>query len=125
MHPNKIINEDLENIVSADLNWKQFENKTILITGANGFLLAYMVETLLHLQYCKIIERVSVIALVRNKAKAEQKFLHHRNNQSLIFVCQDVSDEFIYHEKIYFFITINKIKKNSFAFSIGKTKKNL
>ena len=46
---NIIVEEDLNNIVEAQLPWPLLEGKTILISGANGFLPAYMVETLLHL----------------------------------------------------------------------------
>ena len=90
MHPNKIINEDLERIVSADLNWKQFENKTILISGANGFLPAYMVETLLFLTQKGIVSDLKVLALVRNKEKAEKRFSHLLNDKHLQFIIQDV-----------------------------------
>ncbi len=42
-----MILEDFNQIKSSSIDWNRFENKTILITGANGFLPAYMVETLL------------------------------------------------------------------------------
>ncbi len=42
-----VVEQDLRRIVSADLDWGFFRGKTILITGAGGFLPAYMVETLL------------------------------------------------------------------------------
>ena len=72
MHPNRIINEDLEQIISANLDWKQFENKTILISGANGFLPAYIMETLMFILQKGIVKNLNVLALVRNKDKANQ-----------------------------------------------------
>ncbi len=45
-----IIDEDISFIISNDLPWHEFSDKTILITGANGCLPAYMVETLLNLK---------------------------------------------------------------------------
>jgi UDP-glucuronate decarboxylase len=88
-HP--IVEEDLNFIVSADLDWAAFSNKTILISGANGFLPAYMLETLLHLSRMNKAENVKVIALVRNKDKALARFSHHQDRQELKFICQDVS----------------------------------
>ena len=45
----EIIKEDLEFIVSAKLTWDDFEGKTVLISGGNGLLPGYMVETILFL----------------------------------------------------------------------------
>jgi UDP-glucuronate decarboxylase len=42
-HP--IVEEDLGNILKADLPWQQFDGKTVLVTGANGFLPAYLIVT--------------------------------------------------------------------------------
>jgi hypothetical protein len=37
MYPNKIIDEDLQSIISSDINWTEFEDKTILFTGCQWF----------------------------------------------------------------------------------------
>jgi nucleoside-diphosphate-sugar epimerase len=104
MHQNKIINEDIQYIATTDLDWKQFENKTILITGANGFLPAYMVETLLYLVSAKIVEHLKVYALVRNKEKAEKRFAHLLNDWHLQFIVQDVCSPIQIEEPIHFII---------------------
>jgi hypothetical protein len=49
MTTNKIIKEDLQAIYNSDIDWSFFYNKTILVSGANGFLPAYLVESLLFL----------------------------------------------------------------------------
>ena len=47
---NKIIKEDVESIIATTaVNWDRFKNSTVLVTGANGFLPAYMVEVILYL----------------------------------------------------------------------------
>ncbi|MFM2360976.1 MAG: hypothetical protein RLY16_2969 [Bacteroidota bacterium] len=73
METNAIVLADLEQIVAADLPWQQFYNKTVLVTGANGFLPAYMVKTLLWLNH-KQNANIKVIGLVRNIEKAKLKF---------------------------------------------------
>ena len=90
---NIILKQDLAEITSADIDWKQFNNKTVLITGANGFLPAYMVETLLYLNNNYDNFNVSVIALVRNKEKAISRFTDYKGDDHLIFIEQDVCSE--------------------------------
>lgn len=69
----RIVEQDLERICAAALPWNRFFGKSILITGANGFVPAYMVETLLFLNRVHGAG-VHVIALVRNEEKALRRF---------------------------------------------------
>ena len=85
----RILQEDLEFIVSSKLDWDLFSDSTVLISGANGFLPAYMVETLLYLN-SKYRKNIKVLALVRNAEKAFEKFKHHKDRSDLEFLVQDV-----------------------------------
>jgi UDP-glucuronate decarboxylase len=91
LHP--IITEDLDYIISQKLPWDNFKDKTILITGANGFLPSYIVYTLLRLNDDFQLN-LKVIALVRNKSKALDKFafLIQRNDFELLVqdVCKPI-----------------------------------
>ncbi|MBF0525973.1 MAG: NAD-dependent epimerase/dehydratase family protein [Deltaproteobacteria bacterium] len=86
-HP--IIQEDLAYITSADLPWESLAGKTVLITGANGFLPAYMVETLLYLNEQRRLD-IRILALVRSIAKAELRFGGDTAAKNLIYIEQDV-----------------------------------
>jgi nucleoside-diphosphate-sugar epimerase len=92
MTNNKVILEDLDAIMQSDIDWIRFANKTILITGANGFLPAYMVESLLFVNKCQHIN-VKVIALVRNINKAKVRFKDYLEDKNLVFLEQDVCNE--------------------------------
>ena len=48
---NKILQNDLKEIFESRKDWSMFINSTILITGANGFLPAYLVYFFQHLNY--------------------------------------------------------------------------
>lgn len=87
---NKIIEQDLENILSQHLPWKNFYNKTILISGANGFIPSYLVETLLLLNKKKGGDCVKILALVRNENKALERFSQYKNNDNFNLLIQDV-----------------------------------
>ncbi|VVB63451.1 GDP-L-fucose synthase [uncultured archaeon] len=86
---NSIIREDLEKITDSGLPWQDLEGCTILISGASGFLPAYMVETLLYLNE-NINLGTKIICLVRDKARAFQRFTDYRHRRDLKILVQDV-----------------------------------
>lgn len=103
MSNNIIIAEDLQTIASAPLPWQRLFGKTILISGAAGFLPAYIVETLLYLN-AHSEAGITVLALVRNLEKAQQRFAVHLDNPRLKFLVQDVCEPVNYPGKIDFII---------------------
>ena len=104
MTTNKIIKEDLQTIYNSDINWSSFYNKTILITGANGFLPAYIVESLLYLNFIDNKNNVKVIGLVRNIQNAKIRFSEYLHDDHLKFIQQDVSDTIELSNNIDFII---------------------
>ena len=99
-----ILQEDMEQIFSSKLNWKKFADKTILITGGNGFLPAYIVDFLMYLNQEYLSEKCKVIALIRNLEHAQTRFRNYADNEMFILHHQDVSNEIIIQEKIDFII---------------------
>ncbi len=91
---NSIITEDMQFITKADLPWRELEGRTVLVTGANGFLPAYVVETLLYLNDRIMKKKINVIGLVRNRDKALSRFQYYHERNDLKIVVQDVTDPF-------------------------------
>ncbi len=100
---NSIIESDLKYITEANLPWELFRNKTILISGASGFLPSYMVESLLYLNETKQYS-IKILGLVRNIEKARERFSHYKGNKNLIFISQDVCDKIKIDEDINYII---------------------
>lgn len=73
---NNIIEKDLKEIFSKDIEWKAFNNKTVLISGAYGMLASYLIFMLIYLREEKNI-RVNIIAIVRSKEKFRKRFLDY------------------------------------------------
>jgi UDP-glucuronate decarboxylase len=91
VHRNSIIEEDVARIVAHNLPWRNFAGKTILVSGANGFLPAYMVETLLYLNEADRSMNCRVIGLARNREKARRRFAHLLDRPDFAIVIQDVT----------------------------------
>ena len=72
-YSNNYYQEDLKNIISLDIPFKNFEGKNILITGANGLIASCLVDTFVYLKEKKDIN-INIYALCRNKNKAEKRF---------------------------------------------------
>jgi nucleoside-diphosphate-sugar epimerase len=101
---NEIIEEDLKFITSSDKPWNRLEGKHILISGANGMLGSYMVETILFLNEKKFSRKSKIYALVRNKERAMERFSHYKQRDDLIFIIQDVCQPIMINDDINFII---------------------
>jgi UDP-glucuronate decarboxylase len=100
----QIIEEDLESITAAELPWHRFERKAVLISGANGFLPAYMAESLLRLNEIAGGMQLKVIALVRNEEKARARFASYAGRTDLELIIQDVTEPILIDQKVDYII---------------------
>lgn len=70
----KSVYSDLEEIATSPIiDWSAFKGKTVLITGAGGFIGYYLTMSLI-LRNDLFDDNISVIALVRNKERAYAKY---------------------------------------------------
>ena len=65
--------EDLDKILSLDLDWEKLRGQRFLITGANGLIGSSLVDLLLYANQIKQLG-LDVTVLVRNKEKALERF---------------------------------------------------
>jgi len=87
-HP--VVTADLEFLTSHyAIPWDRLRGKTVMITGAAGFLAAYMIETLLFLNETKNLN-ITVLAVVRNRNGFKQRFSSYLSRPDLICVEQDI-----------------------------------
>ena len=90
----RIIDEDLQNIISHPLPWDTLFGKTVLISGANGLVPSYVLETLLYLNETKRAD-IHAIALIRNRQRAMRRLGHLATRRDVTFVVQDVTDCYV------------------------------
>ena len=92
---NKIVIQDLQEIVAENLSWEKFANSKIIVTGASGILPSYMVETLLYLNQHKLLN-IKVIGIVRNMDKAKRRFADYEDRSDLKLIKHDICQPFSY-----------------------------
>ena len=98
---NKIIINDVIDIIDQ-IPGSEFSNKTILISGASGFLASYITNYFLHLNSIKKSQNTKIIGLVRNIKKAKLKFSQNLNDNLFHLIEHDVNDYFDYKGEIHF-----------------------
>lgn len=103
MTRNPITKEDLQRIISFPLEWERLCGKSVLISGANGFLAAYMLETLLFLNDTRKAG-IRVSALVRNRDRAMRRLGHLVDRSDLTLLVQDVRKPIECAERPHFLI---------------------
>jgi UDP-glucuronate decarboxylase len=101
---NSIVENDLEFIINSDNIWNSLEGKNILISGASGFLPAYMVETILYLNETRFNDKTNIFAVVRNEEKALKRFSNYRDRKELKFIIQDVCNPININDEIHYII---------------------
>lgn len=101
-----IIDQDLKTIVSADIvPWDQLAGRTVLITGANGMLASYLVETLLYLNQSRYGETpIRVLALCRTESKAKQRFRRYLKRDHFHLIIQDVCEPLLHAPPLDFIV---------------------
>lgn len=88
-----IINKDIENIIDQTKNEINIlSGKTILITGSNGFLGSYIVDTIKYLNDNNILKLpCKVIGLNRSEITSSSKNFHALEDKNFRFIKHDAS----------------------------------
>ena len=102
LHP--YIYEDIAAVADSDMvPWERLRGKTLLLTGAAGFI-GYYLTTALLIRNDLYQDGITVSALVRNREKAEKRFGGLLGRHDLKLVVQDVTDDIAIEEKADFII---------------------
>ncbi len=96
---NSIIRSDMEDIFSRKIPWNEFENCTVLITGAYGMLASYIAYFFVWLNE-EMDKNITLIAAVRNREKAQKVFGNILDKKYFRLYLEDINEKFEFSERI-------------------------
>lgn len=91
LYNNPIVQEDLNNI-SARVDWKAFNGKNVLITGANGHIATYIAYSFLYAATNAMTSEMHLYVLSRNEATLNKLYGLFNDNPCFHVIVGDVAD---------------------------------
>ena len=82
---------DIEIILNNPVDWEQFRNKTILVTGATGRLGMYLVEAISKADIDWNLN-VTIVAMARNEKKLQAVFGESLQLPNIHALIQDITE---------------------------------
>lgn len=102
---NPVIERDLAAIAAQSLPWASLYGRRVLVTGATGFLGAYLVETLAYLNEIRGAQApIQILALARNREKLAARFEHLIGQTFFTPVIQDIAQPWSVDETVDYII---------------------
>lgn len=84
-----IVKKDIKRISDSDISWDKLEGKTVLVTGATGFIGSFIISALMQ----RVIDNgadIRVIAMVRSEERAKNKLADYMHLGRISFLVGDV-----------------------------------
>jgi UDP-glucuronate decarboxylase len=100
---NRVVDEDVANILSEDLPWDRMSGKTVLVTGASGMIGQYVTRTFVTLG-SRLEKPVRVVALVRGEAGATRLLRSIDDHAAIKILVQDAGEPYGVDQQIDFIV---------------------
>lgn len=98
-----IIFQDIEEIYSRNIDWEQFRESTILITGPNGMLASYVMYMLIYLNEEKGMG-IKIIAMARSKERFTNRFRMYSDREYITLITDSILEPIHIDGKIDYII---------------------
>lgn len=99
----RIVVEDAKSIAYANLEWEKLQNKTVFISGANGYVPQFFVHGLL-MRNELFGDKIKVVAMCRSAERAAKRFVEYEGREDFELFVADVKEPITYERKIDYII---------------------
>lgn len=89
---NDVRKKDIQEIIKR-IPYKELEGKSVLITGANGFIASYLVDVIMFLNNHYFKKKSDIYVLCRNLKKMEKRFHDYLDNNYFHPIIQSVEEK--------------------------------
>lgn len=103
MKRNDFYYEDIQKVSAINYPWEELNNKSVLITGANGLIGSFFVDVIMYKNEHDNLQ-CHVIAVDKNEREAEKRFSIYRDSDCFEYICFDVAKPFTYPGEIHYMI---------------------
>lgn len=103
MKMEELIDGDAKTIACADINWKKLNGKTVMVSGATGYVSQYIIHGLLK-KNDLFRSGIKVIAFCRNKEKADRRFSRYYGRPDFILLVQNIYEKLDMEQDIHYII---------------------
>lgn len=103
MNAEEMLRRDAERIAASSVHWEKLRGKTVLISGATGYVSQYIVHGLLK-RNDLFQTNIKVIALCRRKEKADVRFSRYYVRADFELIIQDIQAPVETEQEIHYII---------------------
>ena len=100
---NELYLENLKEYSEYKINWNKLSNKVIMISGSTGLIGRYLIDLIMYKNKCENLS-CSLIALGRNKNKANELFHNYLDSEYFTFLEYDVKNKLDYNKHVDYII---------------------
>lgn len=86
-----IVKQDINRIAASNISWDKLDGKTVLVTGATGFIGSYIISALMQ-RVKDTGADIKVLAMVRSEERARAKFADYMDLGKIDFIIGDVKE---------------------------------
>lgn len=100
---NDLYLEDLNNTIKSTIDIKKIENSTIFITGSNGLIGSYIIDTIMLLNRNSRFN-TTIVANSRSEEKLKERFKRYLDDENFKYYIGDINNEIQYNGDVDYII---------------------
>lgn len=103
LYDNDLYTVDVKKVADTNYLWKKLNNKKVMISGAYGMIGSFLIDVIMYRNEMHKMN-CTIVAIGRNREKAEARFKKYWNEDTFIYINQDINKLVSFQEKVDYII---------------------